>query len=57
MVIPKGFPMSVGRVKSRLLGFPYPVISMACFRRHQRFPEGGIAIRMDAKIETEAVLT
>jgi hypothetical protein len=32
--IPKGFPRSVERVKSRLLGFrpfPYSVISMACF--------------------------
>ena len=34
MVIPKGFPKSVGRVESRLFGFPcfpYSVISMACF--------------------------
>jgi hypothetical protein len=34
VVIPKGFPRSVGRVESRLLGFPcfpYSVISMACF--------------------------
>ena len=34
MVIPKGFPKSVGRVESLLLGFPcfpYSVISMACF--------------------------
>ena len=34
MVIPKGFPKSVGRVGSRLYGFPcfpYSVISMACF--------------------------
>ena len=33
VVIPKGFPRSVGRVESRLLGFPcfpYSVISMAC---------------------------
>ena len=33
-VIPKGFPRSVGRVESRLLGFPcfpYSVISVACF--------------------------
>jgi hypothetical protein len=32
--IPKGFPKSVGRVGSRLHGFPcfpYSVISMACF--------------------------
>jgi hypothetical protein len=32
--IPKGFPKNVGRVESRLLGFPYfpySVISMACF--------------------------
>ena len=34
VVIPKGFPKSVGRVESQLLGFPcfrYSVISMACF--------------------------
>ena len=31
MEIPKGFPKSVGRVESRVLGFPYSVISMACF--------------------------
>ena len=34
MGIPKGFPKSVGRVGSRLHGFPcfpYSVISMACF--------------------------
>ena len=34
MGITKGFPKSVGRVGSRLLGFPcfpYSVISMACF--------------------------
>jgi hypothetical protein len=34
VVIPQGFPKSVGRVESRLLGFPcfpYSVISMACF--------------------------
>jgi hypothetical protein len=34
VVIPKGFPGSVGRVESRPLGFPcfpYSVISMACF--------------------------
>jgi hypothetical protein len=34
VVIPKGFPRSVGRVESRPLGFPcfpYSVISMACF--------------------------
>jgi hypothetical protein len=34
--IPKGFPKSVGRVESRLHGFPcfpYSVISMACFSR------------------------
>jgi hypothetical protein len=34
VAIPKGFPRSVGRVESRLLGFPcfpYSVISMACF--------------------------
>src|SRR5882757_6459851 len=34
--IPKGFPKSVGRVGSRLHGFPcfpYSVISMACFSR------------------------
>src|SRR5258705_7302614 len=34
VLIPKGFPRSVGRVESRLLGFPcfpYSVISMACF--------------------------
>jgi hypothetical protein len=34
VVIPKGFPKSVERVESRLLGFPpspYSVISMACF--------------------------
>jgi len=34
VVIPKGFPRSVGRVESRLLGFPFfpnSVISMACF--------------------------
>jgi hypothetical protein len=34
--IPKGFPKSVGRVGSRLHGFPcfpYSVISMACFAR------------------------
>ena len=34
MGILKGFPKSVGRVGSRLLGFPcfpYSVISMACF--------------------------
>ena len=31
VAIPKGFPKSVGRVESRLLGFPYSVISMACF--------------------------
>ena len=32
--IPQGFPRSVGRVESRLHGFPcfpYSVISMACF--------------------------
>jgi hypothetical protein len=31
---PQGFPRGVGRVESRLYGFPcfpYPVISMACF--------------------------
>jgi hypothetical protein len=31
---PQGFPRGVGRVESRLLGFPcfpYPGISMACF--------------------------
>ena len=31
---PQGFPRGVGRVESRLHGFPcfpYPVISMACF--------------------------
>ena len=36
MVIPKGFPKSVGRVGSRLHGFPcfpHSVISMACFSR------------------------
>ena len=36
MGIPKGFPKSVGRVGSRLHGFPcfpYSVISMACFSR------------------------
>jgi hypothetical protein len=35
VVILKGFPRSVGRVGSRLYGFPcfpYSVISMACFR-------------------------
>jgi hypothetical protein len=31
-IIPKGFPKSVGRVGSRLYGFPCSVISMACFR-------------------------
>jgi len=34
--IPKGFPKRVGRVESRLYGFPpfpHPVISMACFCR------------------------
>jgi hypothetical protein len=31
VVIPKGFPKSVGRVESLLLGFPCSVISMACF--------------------------
>ena len=33
---PQGFPRGVGRVESRLYGFPcfpYPVISMACFWR------------------------
>ena len=37
--IPKGFPKSVGRVGSRLHGFPcfpYSVISMACFARRPR---------------------
>ena len=36
VVIPKGFPRSVGRVGSRLYGFPcfpHSVISMACFSR------------------------
>ena len=36
VVIPKGFPKRVGRVGSRLHGFPpfpYAVISMACFSR------------------------
>jgi hypothetical protein len=36
VVIPKGFPKSVGRVGSRLHGFPcfpHSVISMACFSR------------------------
>ena len=36
MVIPKGFPKSVGRVGSRLHGFPcfpHSVISTACFSR------------------------
>jgi len=34
----KGFPKSVGRVESRLYGFPcfpYSVISMACFYSHR----------------------
>jgi hypothetical protein len=33
VVIPKGFPKSVGRVGSRLHGFPYSFISMACISR------------------------
>ncbi len=40
MGIPKGFPKSVGRVGSRLLGFPcfpYSVISMACFSPGRRW--------------------
>jgi hypothetical protein len=36
VVIPKGFPKSVGRVESQLLGFPYSVISMACFGNVRR---------------------
>src|ERR1700677_2270863 len=38
--IPKGFPKSVGRVGSRLLGFPcfpHSVISMACFSPGRRW--------------------
>ena len=38
--IPKGFPKSVGRVGSRLFGFPcfpYSVISMACFSLRRRW--------------------
>ncbi len=38
--IPKGFPKSVGRVGSRLLGFPcfpYSVISTACFSPGRRW--------------------
>ena len=30
---PQVFPRGVGRVESRLYGFPYPGISMACFCR------------------------
>jgi len=39
VVIPKGFPKSVGRVESRILGFPrfpYSVISMVCFGNARR---------------------
>ena len=39
VVIPQGFPKSVGRVESRFLGFPcfpYSVISMACFGNARR---------------------
>jgi hypothetical protein len=38
--IPQGFPRGVGRVESRLLGFPcfpYPGISMACFLPNRAF--------------------
>src|SRR5271156_6350404 len=41
--IPKGFPKSVGRVGSRLHGFPcfpYSVISMACFWRGKCWIDG-----------------
>jgi hypothetical protein len=34
---PQGFPRGVGRVESRLLGFPYPGISMACFLPNRAF--------------------
>jgi hypothetical protein len=57
---PQGFPRGMGRVESRLYGFPcfpYPGISMACFRRHQPFPQVGIAIWTDAKIENEVIPT
>jgi hypothetical protein len=57
---PHGFPRGVGRVESRLYGFPcfpYPGISMACFSASQVFGEENIAIGMDEKIDTEAVLT
>ena len=36
---PQGFPRGVGRVESRLYGFPcfpYPGISMACFCRRKK---------------------
>jgi len=39
VVIPKGFPKSVGRMGSRHYGFPcfpYSVISMACFEGVER---------------------
>jgi hypothetical protein len=57
VAIPKGFPKSVGRVESRLLGFPcfpYSVISMACFGKAHpeitvgamgRFREQGPSVR------------
>ena len=47
VVIPKGFPRSVGRVESRLLGFPcfpYSVISMACFGN--AYPTITVAVRV-----------
>ncbi len=39
VLIPQGFPKSVGRVESRFLGFPcfpYSVISMTCFGNARR---------------------
>jgi hypothetical protein len=43
---PQGFPRGVGRVESRLYGFPcfpYPGISMACFSSAQKLRHWGIA--------------
>jgi hypothetical protein len=55
VVIPKGFPRGVGRVESRLFGFPcfpHPVISIACLGRAFFHPLAAARNRFSALLNT-----